>query len=284
MLFRSSASNSGWVASGRLFGSYNMSKGWGFQFFGFYRGRQVQLQGLQGGFGTYSLSLKKDFTNKKGSVGFGVENFLNPVLRVKNNIESVTISQSSINERQNLSFRVNLSYRFGKLSFDNTPRKRKKSVSNDDLKDGGGGDGGQDGGQPAQRGGAGFTPTRTAAPSATKPNAADAPKVDLTTVVNPVGTWAYTIESPQGGAGDLKIKKEGDVYKGTIINTRMNRENQLKTITVKGNELAFSYEANVGGNTFEIMVKGIITGDQFVGTMLLGQFGSFPFIAKRTEQ
>ena len=273
------ASNQGWVASGRLFGSYNMSKGWGFQFFGFYRGRQVQLQGTQGGFGVYSLGLKKDFTNKKGSVGFGIENFLNPTLKIKSNVESVTISQSSITARQNLSFRINFSYRFGKMSFD-APRKRKKSVNNDDLKDGGG-DGGQDSGQPTQRGAGGATTQRPA--STTKPITTEISKVDLTANVIAVGTWAYTIESPRGGAGNLKIKKEGEVYSGSIVNTAMNRENQLKTVTVKGNELSFSYEANFGGNVAEIIVKGIITGDQFTGTMQMGQFGSFPFVAKRAE-
>jgi hypothetical protein len=280
-----SASNQGWVASGRLMGNYNMAKGWGFQFFGFYRGRQVQLQGMQGGFGTYSLGLKKDFTNKRGNIGFGVENFLNPIIRIKNNVESVTISQSSITERQNLSFRISLGYRFGKMSFDNAPRKKKKSVNNDDLKDGGGGgDAQQDGGQQTQQrnsGGGAPAGQRTAAP--TKSVSTEATKVDPTASVNAVGTWAYTIESPRGGAGNLKIKKEREIYSGSIVNTTANRENQLKTVTVKGNELSFSYEANFGGNTTEIVVKGIIEGDQFTGIMQMGQFGSFPFIAKRTE-
>ena len=273
------ASNEGWVASGRLFGSYNMSKGWGFQFFGFYRGRQVQLQGLQGGFGTYSLGLKKDFTNKKGSIGFGIENFLNPVLRIRNNVESITISQSSINERQNLSFRVNLSYRFGKMSFDNAPRKRKKSVNNDDLKDGGGGDGQQDGGQqPQQRGG--FTPSPALTP---KKSNVEVPKTDPTAAVKAEGDWTYTIESPQGGGGTLKIKREGEILSGSIINSRSNRETPLKTIALAGNELTFSYEANFGGNTSVIMFKGIIADNTLTGMMSVGQFGSFPMNGKRGQ-
>ncbi|MEK6782573.1 MAG: TonB-dependent receptor [Bacteroidota bacterium] len=272
------ASNEGWVASGRLRGNYNLSKGWGFQFFGFLRGRQVQLQGTQGGFGIYSLGLKKDFANKKGNVGFGLENFINPVIRIKSNIESVTISQSSINERQNLSFRVNLSYRFGKMGFDNAPRKRKKSVSNDDLKDDGGDGGGQDDAQQGQTRN-GFA---AAATTAKKSEAKDQ-KADPTVSVNAVGTWAYTIESPRGGVGNLTIKKDGKKYSGILVNTSANRETQLKTVAVNGNELSFSYETNFGGNTSEIVVKGIISGDQFTGTMQMGQFGSFPFIAKRTE-
>ena len=83
------ASNEGFVVSFRLFGSYNLTKGWGIQTFAFYRGNQVQLQGNQGGMGIYSLGLKKDFLNKKGSIGFGAENFFTPNgFTIKSNVES----------------------------------------------------------------------------------------------------------------------------------------------------------------------------------------------------
>ncbi|MEA5258296.1 TonB-dependent receptor [Arcicella aquatica] len=156
------AKNQGWVASFRMFGSYNLSKGWGFQAFSFYRGNQVQLQGSQGGFGIYSLSIKKDLANKKGSIGFGAENFFTPNgFKINNNIESSTISQQSTTTLRNMNFKINFSYRIGKMSFD-APKKRKKSVNNDDLKDGGDG-GGNGGGQqqqaaPATTGGGGGRP------------------------------------------------------------------------------------------------------------------------------
>jgi hypothetical protein len=54
-------------------------------------------------------------------------------------------------------------------------------------------------------------------------------------------------------------------------------------VSVKGNELSFSYENSFGGNTMEVTAKGIIKGDQFAGTMTVGQFGSFPMTAKRSE-
>lgn len=143
------AKNEGWVASFRMFGSYNLTKGWGIQAFSFYRGNQVQLQGSQGGFGIYSLSLKKDFLNKKGSIGFGAENFFTPNgFKINNNIESATISQNSTNTLRNMNFKINFSYRIGKMSFD-TPKKKKKSVNNDDLKDGGDNGGGGQQQQPA---------------------------------------------------------------------------------------------------------------------------------------
>ncbi len=141
------ANNKGWVTSFRAFGSYNMAKSWGLQAFAFYRGNQVQLQGKQGGFGIYSLSLKKDFLDKKGSIGFGAENFFTPEFHIRNEVNSTVIAQKSITTLRNLNFKINFSYRIGKMTFD-TP-KRKKSVNNDDLKDGGEGGGGA---QPAQQG------------------------------------------------------------------------------------------------------------------------------------
>jgi outer membrane receptor protein involved in Fe transport len=137
------ASNEGWVASFRLFGSYNFSKGWGLQTFAFYRGNQVQLQGNQGGFGIYSLGVKKDFMNKKGSIGLGAENFFTPNgFTIKSNIESPTISQNSTTTLRNMNFKLTFSYKIGKITFTDG-KKKKKSVNNDDLKDGGGDNGGQ---------------------------------------------------------------------------------------------------------------------------------------------
>jgi len=280
------ASNTGWVYSGRLFGSYKINDKWALQAFSFYRGRRVDLQGYQGGFGIYSLGARRDFTNKKGSLGFGLENFLAPSMKVKGAIETPTISQYNVTVMNNFSFRINFSYRIGKMSVDQ-PRRRSRSINNDDMKDGGdaGMDtgGGNAGGAPAggnvRSGAAGAQRNQ----ATTKPVVADSSRVDLNAVVKAEGNWTYTIESPQGGGGILKITKDGEIYKGVIINSRNNREVALKTVTVKGNELSFSYENNAGGNTMEVTATGIISGDQLAGTMNIGQFGSFPMNAKRTE-
>ncbi len=137
------ASNEGFVISFRLFGSYNFSKGWGLQTFAFYRGNQVQLQGNQGGFGIYSLGVKKDFLNKKGSIGFGAENFFTPNgFTIKSNVDSPTITQNSITTLRNMNFKLTFSYKIGKITFTDG-KKKKKSVNNDDLKDGGDGGGQQ---------------------------------------------------------------------------------------------------------------------------------------------
>ncbi|MBH8560048.1 TonB-dependent receptor domain-containing protein [Hymenobacter negativus] len=152
---RFNAANEGFVMSGRVFGSYNFTPIWGLQAFAFYRGNQVQLQGSQSGFGVYSLSVKRDFAEKRGSIGFGAENFFTPSITIRNTVVSPLIDQSSRNVLHNMSFKVNISYRIGKLSVA-PPTRRGKSINNDDLKGGGegGGDMGGGGGAPGGGGGA----------------------------------------------------------------------------------------------------------------------------------
>jgi outer membrane receptor protein involved in Fe transport len=125
--------NQGWVFSARLSGGYNISKGWSLYVYGFYRARQIQLQGYQSGFPYYSLTLRKEFLKKKGTIGIGSEYFFTPSIHVKNVVQSKTIAQQSTNVTQNLSFRVNFSFRIGKLTVEKTERK-KRNISNDDLK------------------------------------------------------------------------------------------------------------------------------------------------------
>jgi outer membrane receptor protein involved in Fe transport len=146
------ASNQGWVYNIRGFGNYRLGDGWGLQLFGFYRGRQVQLQGFQGGFGIYSLSLRKEFAQKKASLGFGAENFFTTSVKMRNELNSPILTQRSVNTMRNMNFKINFSYRIGKLNANDGPRKRRKSINNDDLKSGG--DSGQEGGTAPAAGGA----------------------------------------------------------------------------------------------------------------------------------
>lgn len=275
------AKNNGFVYNVRMFGNYNFAPLYGIQFFGFYRGRQVQLQGVQGGFAMYSISLKRDFANKKGSIGAGVENFLNfNGWKVKNETVTPLITSNSTNVMNNLSFKVNISYRIGKLGFEQP--KRRRSVNNDDLKSEGDG-GGMDNGGGQQQGGGGMGGGRA---SGNRQGAAavvntKVATVDPAAVVNAEGTWTYTVESPQGGAGKIVIKKEGDKFTGTITNNRSPKETPLSSVTLNGNEITMAYEVSFGGNTMNVSVKGTITGDELNGNMSVGQFGTFPINGKR---
>jgi outer membrane receptor protein involved in Fe transport len=284
LLGADAASNEGWVASGRLFGNYNLGKGWGAQFFSFYRGNRVNLQGSQGGIGMYSLGFRKEFNNKKGSVGFAAENFFTSSMKIRNELSTPTIQQQSVNEFRNMSFRINISYRFGKMGFDGPRPRRKKSVSNDDLKDGGG-DGMDAGGQQPQqqqpRGNGGAMPQMAPATPAKTPDAQAKPDTAKATV-DAVGTWNYTIETPQGSTtGNFVIKKEGDVYSGTTTSSRTNQTTPFTSVTVSGNELTALYTANFGGNEVPVTIKGTITENNFDGSMSFGQFRTIPLKAKR---
>jgi len=263
-----------------MFGNYTITKGWGLQFFGFYRGQQVTLQGYQGAFRIYSLSLQKEFNEKRGTIGFGAENFLTPSMTVNSYSSSAVLNQQGYNKFYNFNFKVTFGYRIGKLTA-NQPKRSKKSVNNDDLKDAGGDQndgGGQMGGQQqggGQRGGGMQAP-------ANQPNLKMA-AVDLTKTINAAGTWNYTVESPQGGGGKLIIDKKGDAYSGKIISNRNNRETALSSVTVVGNEITATYEVSFGGNTNTFTIKGTIKEDELNGNMSVGQFGTFPFNAKREK-
>ncbi|AYL99550.1 TonB-dependent receptor domain-containing protein [Mucilaginibacter celer] len=132
-LFR--ASNSGWVANYRLFGSYDLSDNYSLQAFAFRRSRQIQLQGYQGSFGVYNLSINRKFANKKGSIGIGADNFLTNGLHIPTVVNSGNINQNSVNIMYNRSFEITFSYKFGGLS-QAKPKKPKKTINNDDLKEG----------------------------------------------------------------------------------------------------------------------------------------------------
>ncbi len=284
------ASNQGWVVNFRMFGNYTISNGWGLQFFAFYRGPQVLLQGKQGNFYMYSMSVRKEFANKKASIGLAADQFLTSSMRIENYTKSPIIEQKSVNEMYNLNFRVTFSLRFGKMSFD-APRRRKKSINNDDLKDGGDTGGGGDNQAAGMAGGAAAgtaagaqRPATTpggARPGSTPAAPANTPPTDPNAVVKAEGTWTYTIESPQGGGGTLTIRKDGDKYTGVIVSSRTNKETPLSTVTVNGNEITYTYDVAFGPNTSTIQVKSVITGDEMTGSMAVGQFGNFPIKAKR---
>ncbi len=58
-----------------MFSQATFGNGWGAQAFGFMQGTQIQLQGKQGGFGFYTVGVKKEFANKKASLGLAAEAF-----------------------------------------------------------------------------------------------------------------------------------------------------------------------------------------------------------------
>ncbi len=128
------ASNAGWVSTARVRASYDLGKGWELESFSMFRGRQIQLQGTQGGFKVYNLGLMKELPNKKGNIGLNVENFLASGLVIRNYTNTPVIDQASVNVLHNFSVKIDFDYRIGKMRLEKP--KKKKSVKNDDMKDG----------------------------------------------------------------------------------------------------------------------------------------------------
>lgn len=156
-------SNQNWTFN--LFGQiqYQLGKDWSAQMFGFTRAREIQLQGLQAGFRVYSLTVLKEFKKQNASLGFGAENFLQNAFKQRSELSSNTpgniFTQEQVNYIYNRGFRITFRKRFGKMTFDGNFFQRKKSVNNDDTKQGGdnsgdgGGAGGTTGGTGGRRGG-----------------------------------------------------------------------------------------------------------------------------------
>jgi outer membrane receptor protein involved in Fe transport len=126
-------SNTGVVIGGRLQSQIQLKNGWGIQGFGFFRGRQVQLQGTQGSFYMYSVGFRKDFKNKKGSLGLATENFFGGMV-MKSTLKSAQFNQTSINNIYNQNLKVTFSYKIGNMRM--VEQKKTKSVKNDDVKAG----------------------------------------------------------------------------------------------------------------------------------------------------
>jgi hypothetical protein len=120
--------------------------------FGFANSARRSIQGASPAFGIYGFGLKKQFADKKASIGF---NTIQPFAVNKSfnqEVSSAGFKQTSKTLVPFQSFGLTFSYSFGKMSFGPTnPNQKKKGVNNDDLIQGGdqGGMGG--GGAPARQ-------------------------------------------------------------------------------------------------------------------------------------
>jgi ferric enterobactin receptor len=131
--------NTGVNIGGRLMSQLQLDKGWSAQVFSFFRGPMPQLQGTMGSFYMYSIGFRKEVANKRGSLGLAAENFGGGVT-MRTTLNTPTLSQTSVTRLYNSNVKVTFTYRIGKMTFEE-PRRKGRSVSNDDVKsegDGGG--------------------------------------------------------------------------------------------------------------------------------------------------
>ncbi len=106
----------------RMFGNYNFSSTWSFQFFGSYQGKSYNLQGYRTSPVTHSVSVKKNIWGKNGSLTFGVDNFATPTYQVYSNLKSPYLVQNTTNTLYNFIVKASFSYKIGRV----TPDRKKQ--------------------------------------------------------------------------------------------------------------------------------------------------------------
>lgn len=99
---------------------------------------------------------------------------------------------------------------------------------------------------------------------------------DPKATADPVGSWSYSMETPQGGySGVLAFTKNGAGYAGTMSANGSNGALELSNVELAGNTLTFSMTREIGGQSVVIDYELVIDGDSFDGTAVIAAFGSF---------
>ena len=120
-------------------GNYDLGKGYKVETFGFFRPPNQTAQGYVPGFSMFSVGFKKEFNNKRGSIGL---RFIEPFKKFKSFETELEGDDFYVYSNRNVVFRsigISFKYTFGQLKFDAI--KDRNNINNDDLKDGGNGGG-----------------------------------------------------------------------------------------------------------------------------------------------
>lgn len=104
--------------------------------YGGYNSSSINLYGKSSSFTYNGFSLKKDFMDKKLAVTISANNPFKRTQVWEQYTQGPTFSSYSRNEIVLRSFRIAISYRFGKMG--QTVKKAARSINNDDVKGGGG--------------------------------------------------------------------------------------------------------------------------------------------------
>ncbi|MFA6084968.1 TonB-dependent receptor domain-containing protein [Mucilaginibacter sp.] len=127
-----------------LFGSAQLTlpKNYIIEAFGFSNSARRTIQGSSPAFGIYAFGVKKQFLDKKASIGFNTVQPFAVNKAFNQNISSPGFTQVSKTQFPFQSFGITFSYSFGKMNFSNPQQKKKKGVNNDDVIQGGDQNGG----------------------------------------------------------------------------------------------------------------------------------------------
>ncbi len=128
-------SNSAMQYSLNLNSGYDFGKDLAVQAFGSYNSPRPTIQGTFSGYYYSSVSIRKQFWDKKASLSLGVDNPFAKAVSFTSKLESNNFVQNTENLNYNRNVKLSFSYRFGKMDVNKQPR-RKRSIRNDDAKAG----------------------------------------------------------------------------------------------------------------------------------------------------
>jgi len=117
------ANVSGFVYRLNLNASYSFGHNFVGEVFGNYRSSQRTIQGNNPGFGFYNIAVRKQFWNKKASIGLTAANPFNQYVSQTALTSGSNFTQTNIREIPLRSFGISLNYKFGKLEFKNKAKE-----------------------------------------------------------------------------------------------------------------------------------------------------------------
>ncbi|AZA84434.1 TonB-dependent receptor [Chryseobacterium lactis] len=108
--------------------NYQFPKNFILEVFGNYNSAAKNIQGKNPESITYTLAGRKEFWNKKASLGFTITNPFNKYIRQVTTVSTGDYDSYSVRELPYRSFGISFSYKFGKMDF-----KKEKDMSNEYL-------------------------------------------------------------------------------------------------------------------------------------------------------
>ncbi len=115
-------------------GTYDLGKKWKVEGWGFFRSPSQTIQGTSTSFSMMSFGIKKDFKNKRGSLGMHI---VEPFNKYKVFTTDASGENFTLHSERNLEFRsigISFKYTFGKLNFKSS--SKQSNIKNDDVKEG----------------------------------------------------------------------------------------------------------------------------------------------------
>jgi hypothetical protein len=95
------------------------------------------------------------------------------------------------------------------------------------------------------------------------------------------GAWELTVDSPQGAnTSTLTLKQDGDKLTGELGSPMGSTP---VTGTFSAGSVAITANLDVQGTSLQLGINGKVDADTMTGTVKVGDFGEFPFTAKRAS-